>query len=149
MRSFGFHAEVPKLMAAAALGSWASHLAMSAVDSTNGIRSRKFARGQSRLTVAKKSSILRPRLSASKLCASSTTKRASDRSIRLLRIARDNFSGVETSMSKASVSAVSRSFSKASTSTAEVNCSTRIPMGPKSFRSRRVIWLHRARVGAT
>ena len=89
----------------------------------SGIRSRKCASGQSRLTVVRKNSIPEPRPSTSQLCAPSTTSRARVRLIRLLRIARDNSSGVPTRTLEAAVSAARRSYSK-STSTAEGNCST-------------------------
>ena len=82
------------------------------------------------------------------MCASSKTSKEGIRTIVLLRIASKSFSGVVTRTSNRS-SAVKRSFSNASTATADVSCSTRIPLGWKSLRNRRVIREQRAREGAT
>ena len=113
------------------------------------MRSRKFACGQSRLTVASKNSIRNPRLLSSKLWASSITIRAIGRSTFLLRMTSESFSGVATRTWNGCSSSFKRSSSKASISTAAVSCSTCMPIGSKSCRSRLVSCAHKARVGAT
>ncbi len=149
--SLGFQGVVPKLIGRPALISWANHLARTSGFSTKGMSSKKFADVHSPLMVARKSSILRPRVSSSILCASSITTKARGRGIFLLRITSCNFSGVATNTSNASARSVcaKSSSSKASISMAPVNCSTLTPIGSKSRRSLLVIWAVSALVGAT